>query len=151
MKIDFVYGHYLKNYCRKYGFFFLYKYIKQYSSGYWSMNKYDILSRISPLKKGQYKTGGSTYSSYLQISKEEIKRLDNIIKQQCFHSFNEPRTETSTSHRVYGEAGCRSTKVFACSDWTREYIKKNDPIDLMRQKYTRTELHEMIMRAEISA
>ena len=148
MKSEFVCGSVLKVYCRKNGFFFLYKYLKQYSSGYWSLNKYSILSRISPLKKGQYK--GAYDSYYLSITPEEIRRLDNTIKSQSFRSFNEPRSETSTSHRVYGEAGRQSTKVFACSDWTREYIKKNDPIDLMRQKYTRTELHEMIMRTEMT-
>lgn len=148
MKSEFVYGSEIKVYCRMNGFFFLYKYIKQYSNTYWSVNKYNILSRISPLRKGYHK--GNNFSSYLQLSPKEIKRLDNIIKQQCFHSFNNPRTETSTSHRVYGEANRRSTKVFACSDWTMEYIKKNDPIDLMRQNYTRTELHEMIMRTEMA-
>lgn len=147
MQTEFVSGSDLKVFCRMNGFFFLYKYLKQYSTGYWSLHRYDILSRISPLRK-DYINGGRRR---LNISTSEIKRLDSIIKQQCFRSLNEPTTETSYSHRVYGESGRQSTKVFACSDWSREYISKNDPIALMRQKYTRIELHEMMLRAEMNA
>lgn len=139
----YVASHEVKSYCKKNNLFFVYKYITQYSNAYWSQSKYFILKRM--LENLDTK-GVNSFGERGYYAVSDLEKIDMKIKKQSFKAYNSPETETSISFRVFGKR--ESPKVFSCSEWTREYINKEDPLKIMRQRFSREQLHSLIVQAE---
>lgn len=125
--IGYVASENVKSFCKRNNLFFAYKYITQYSSSYWSQNKYFILKRML----GELDTKDVTrFGERGFYSISDLEKIDLKIKKYSFQSYSEPKKETSISHRVFGKR--ESTKVYSCSEWTEQYI------------------HEIIIQPELS-
>jgi len=118
---------FIKDYCRINNLHFLYKYIDQYSSGYWCRHRLELLNRVAILERGSYELKHlnkgvpgweRTYMSNIKTS--ELRRLDKIIRHNSFDNL----VDKVGSSWAEGVDGRLTSKFVAHSDWAREVLLK---------------------------
>jgi len=121
-------------YVTRHNFYFLYKWISQYSNSYWSGNQAYLLERLadqvgvkieSVWDWGQRNDYDAVHPPYTwNFHNDDLAALNDALKKQSMINLAYPAIETSVSHRVKGKHHT-STKVNALSLWAREYIQAN--------------------------